>query len=217
MPQPLKLPVSVEFAPVALLRRPQLAAHIGVVVGIWSQIEVNLGTLLAALIGAEAKTVLAIYLSLTSAPAQRAVIEAAANLRLNHEQRSRLSKLLILIGKRGKERNLLVHASWGISDAYPDALIWADPKDLLEKGLIEIEDYRIDERFDLARVGQKVLVVQRRYRSYTEEDFRRIEERLSAALSDLTEFSAIFIEHWLGFERRPLATLPLPAESPPLD
>ena len=67
----------------ALRARPSLAAEIAVVNGIWAEIELFLGMVLAVILGAEARLGITIYLALQSEGPQKEVIKAAASLKLS--------------------------------------------------------------------------------------------------------------------------------------
>ena len=131
MPQPVRPTIIASFLPEKLHTRPDLAVRVAVISGIWGQIERDLGMLLAAMIGAEARTVVGMYLSLVSAPAQRASIEAVASLKLGDIQQASLKRILRKVADKAKERASVIHGAWGVSANYPNALIWADPKDII--------------------------------------------------------------------------------------
>jgi hypothetical protein len=68
MPQPVRPTIIASFRPDRLHLRANLAIRIAIVSAIWGEMERELGMLLAAMIGAEARTVMGMYLSLVSAP-----------------------------------------------------------------------------------------------------------------------------------------------------
>ncbi|MGA9868778.1 MAG: hypothetical protein WBQ75_20310 [Acetobacteraceae bacterium] len=200
MPQPVRPLIAADFSPRSMLARPELAAHIGVISAIWNEIDKRIATLLAALIGAEARVVIGMYQSLTSAPAQRAALSAAASLRMTSDQTKMLEIHMKEIRKRGRERHAVVHGTWGVSDHHSDALIWADPKDRIVHEINRIDDARAIKQngrsthYDiLAGIREE----QTKWMVYKAEDFKDIEDRMTLALIGFAEFSSSFLIAWI--------------------
>jgi hypothetical protein len=133
MPQPLSKinhTTPVLFHPKALTERPQLAVLVARAIAGWSEIEGQMGTLLVKMLDSSAKPALAMFSALASAPAQIAVVKAAAETVLDGEANEMVDAVLLLANRAATARHHLAHRVWGYSEAMPDALILADGRDI---------------------------------------------------------------------------------------
>ena len=138
MPQPLRWwPDDITFGANALAERPTLAIGIAGVAAAWAEIEVTLGILLGTILHTEMHTGISMYLSLKGSAAQDAALAAAAKAKLPNDLKRKFEDLLLIMRKRGKERNKIVHGLWGISPQLPDALINCQPEHFI-RDLIEV-------------------------------------------------------------------------------
>ena len=115
MPQPMSTtrPIHFDFSPLGALKRPNLGAYVTVISNFWNEIEAQIAIFLAALLGAEASTVLTIFLAIQSDSAKRAVIDKIVLMKLDKTQQATFSTAMDLIGRRYTERNKCVHGAWG--------------------------------------------------------------------------------------------------------
>lgn len=93
----------------------------------WARLETGLGLFLANMLGTEAQTGVAMYLSLVGSASQQSVFNAAAEARLDQRLAADVADLLKKVKFRAGERNKVVHALWGVSDSYPHGLINCQP------------------------------------------------------------------------------------------
>jgi hypothetical protein len=129
-PQPLlsvRRDAAVNVEPITLRQYPDLARSISDVIATWSQVECNLGVLLARMLGAAARPSMAMYSALSSSAAQMAALQAAADVALSRERLELFGALLILVKRAATKRNKIAHWLWGTSVQIPNALILLNP------------------------------------------------------------------------------------------
>ena len=134
MPQPIKpkAGASAFSAPECLLQRPKLAALIGTIVAEWAFIDRTLAFIFNVTTSDHPlpnqyhqidPVAAAVFDTLVTFPAKIAVVKSVLNLRASDELKEEFEEICAEIRNRSKERNTVVHASWSISDQYPDDLI----------------------------------------------------------------------------------------------
>jgi hypothetical protein len=130
MPQPLRDLKGVRLGPVAILQRPQLAALIAGIVVRWNNVEMEMASLMCKCTASMAnlEQTMAMYTAMQSDGAKRSLLKSAAQSVISVDQYEALDERLELVRTRALERNKIVHALWGTSDAHPDVLICAVPR-----------------------------------------------------------------------------------------
>ncbi len=137
MPQPLKRNGSIHgiiFGPGKILERAELAAHIANVISDWRNVEETLeltyGKILRASISKNRQShgvtdILSqqIFDSIYTLDTKLKLIDRALKVLDDTTHHETFVKLRPEIRKRGQERNNLVHNTWGVCEAYPEALI----------------------------------------------------------------------------------------------
>jgi len=126
----------VELLNRRLLKRPELAALIGVIASQWAELESDLTFLYATLLGKYLPHIqedgppthpigFQIFDALENLHKRTQLIERLAEeLIVNEDLVKELKDVLLpLIKNAGRRRNDLIHAYWGTNDNYPDALI----------------------------------------------------------------------------------------------
>jgi hypothetical protein len=133
MPQPLRRWMDdIEFTHDALKQRPELAASISTISAFWSEIELEMGLMLAVMLGTEAYTGVSMYLALAGSPAQRASLFAAANAaELPEDLLTNLRETVAAVKDRAGERNRVVHALWSLHPKDDKQLICCRPENLV--------------------------------------------------------------------------------------
>lgn len=187
MPRPIQNYHSVRFdAAYALQERPGLMAHVGTVVVLWAEIDLELGSLLAELLGSDAELGMEIYLSLRSDGPRNEVFNAIALKRLTEEWSARLTTILKDVREAARRRNAVAHGIWGVSPDHPDAIIHMEYRDYLRcysaypRPLL---GYALEEQFSkLQRIA------------YKEKDFKEIEEHLIRQLTRIRELSKDYLD-----------------------
>ena len=193
MPQPLKKFSSpVEFGWDAIDLRPALGIRIARIAAASAHLEMQLGLLLAALLRAEAKAGVAMYLSLSGARSRYAALRGAAEHRLDKGDRNAFAQLYARVRSAQKQRNMTVHAMWGATADKADALIWADPREMA----VDLADRAIPphvKRMDAMYVGSansaKLMV-------WKERDFAAVEQAVSDALDAVCQFTALALRKY---------------------
>ena len=209
MPQPVHYSrlISFDFGPEAILDRPDLAAHVAAISALWNEIEARSASFLAALLGGEAKTGISMFFAITNDGAKRAAMDAVCSLKLQPEQNKEFQRIMKGIGERYGDRNNAVHGAWGVSELYPDALLWSDIREAIQLHV------------DMAASGdtevtkQARLAFQRRIQVWKERDFKEVEGRIKAQYDELYRFSKPFIDDGLrraGLRSARREDLPLP-------
>jgi hypothetical protein len=111
-----------------LKNRDDLAAPIGKIMSLWSQVDNEMGNLFSLLLGTESEAALAVFLTLRRASNQLEVLAEAAKYKLEDGDLSTFKALSKVYGSLEKERNALAHACFGICETDPDLLFCIDLK-----------------------------------------------------------------------------------------
>jgi len=104
-----------------------------VAINTWAVLESTLGRLLTDFLDADIHIGAAMYTALTSSAAQFDALDAAANTALSGEALEMFQATMIVVRSAGKDRNKIVHGTWGVSPQVPGALIWRDSNKGLNK------------------------------------------------------------------------------------
>lgn len=126
MPQPIRHPCVVDLS--GILRLEKHAAMLGSIVGISGILESQLGHLLAFLTGTSASVAMAMFHSVTSTDAQKAMLTAAAREELKGAELDEFNDIMEEFRTRYGERSRLVHNVWGTSPQHPDKAVWCPAK-----------------------------------------------------------------------------------------
>lgn len=183
MPQPLRPDAPVSITPDAIKERPALAVHIATIAAKWSVIEFQLGLALGKMIDAPTEAGLAIYLTLTSMPARKKALKAAAKGRLDKDRSEWLDEIIRVLGNRGDERNTVVHGLWGTTPNHPDGLVLCPSDDYVTM----YAHSRRMQRFGAKRL-QDAFPQNPKHSLWKEHDFTAIIDRLTEFSQELTGF-----------------------------
>ena len=104
--------------------RPAMAALVARCLTLWSQIDVGMSLILAALLDTRSDAAVAVYLSLSNARAQRDALASAAQISLLHEMLALFNAVMNIHKSSSGERNDLAHGIFGIVSDADDELIW---------------------------------------------------------------------------------------------
>ena len=190
MPQPIPRgrTINFDFRPPNVMQRPKLAPYIGAILMHWNEIESHTGVFLAALLGSEAQTVMNVFLALQTDGGRKSTIDTVTKLKLTENDLSRFQEIQKDIGSRYSERNKAVHGAWGISEQYPDDLLWYDPRESVAAfpSLVEAQDHNARKTtFD---------ELNKSIRIYTETDFKNIISRFETTEETLKQFTRPFVQ-----------------------
>jgi hypothetical protein len=115
-----------------LVERPELAILAVQVIASWSNVEAFMMRLFVSLMGGSTELAATVYLSLEIQSAKSAAINAAADAKLSEPERALLRAILALVKSHQKSRDKIAHWIWGFTQELPDALLLANPKDLID-------------------------------------------------------------------------------------
>lgn len=118
--------------PSPLAERPELALLAIQVIASWSNVEAFMMRLFVNLMGGSTDLAATVYLSLEIQSAKSAAINAAAAVKLSEQEKALLRAILALVKSHQKSRDKIAHWIWGTAPQLPDALLLANPKDLIE-------------------------------------------------------------------------------------
>lgn len=104
--------------------RPDMSALIARCLTLWSQIEVEMSLILAALLDTRSDAAVAVYLSIQNARSQRDALNSAANVRLAGRDLALFKAVMNIHKSSNGERNDLAHGIFGIVSDTNDELIW---------------------------------------------------------------------------------------------
>ncbi|MGZ8370731.1 MAG: hypothetical protein ACXWVH_06710, partial [Caulobacteraceae bacterium] len=123
--------------------------------------------------------------AVTSTVAQRAMLAAAAKLRLSADDHQEFQILMKELASRAKERNDVTHNLWGTSPGYPDDAILCPAGSMAKRHAAAMGSYDPDEGLRLMveamnREGFKV---------YSLQDLQGIADRLAEQVAKMATFS----------------------------
>jgi hypothetical protein len=117
----------------AMTTRPQIAIKIAECIAEWAEIETVLGMIVCMLQPNQAKTALAMYLSVESRAPQLRMLRAAVASVLSAEHAEVVNTILLaFVRPVMTERDRLAHWCWGYSPDIPDALLLIEPDEKME-------------------------------------------------------------------------------------
>jgi hypothetical protein len=135
-PQPLsskrKIGAHVSLDPIALRKNAPAAAKVAHAIALWARIESTLGTILARMLGGEARPLIAMYEAIRNSQTQIDVLEAAAKVALSPDALELFGALMVLVKQAGKIRHRFAHWLWGESPEFPDDLLLVEPSTMRE-------------------------------------------------------------------------------------
>jgi len=209
MPQPIHYShhIHFDFSSGALLQRPKLAGYIGAISNVWNDLDARIGVFLAALLGAEAITVMTIYTDLKSDVAKRSLVKSVIGMMLSRDEKTEFERILATVGLRYDERNRVIHGAWGISLEYPDGLLWSD---IRETTVLAAELMRLNAEGDISGQHAAVLRQQKKMLVYKENDFIDMFNRIVDAFNELDKFVNETVSKAFGpsFSAGPKSRLP---------
>ncbi len=157
MPKSLNIRHHRRVGPDALFERPNLAVHVSVILAMWATIEESVDRILINMSGSDIYAIASMYYAVGSFRTRMDVLRALAKTRLSKEGIEDLNKLIEALRKPAKERAKFAHCSWGISDAFPDALIMEPPFwDLRKKPMAYVEKDFLNTEKRFVLLDQKV-------------------------------------------------------------
>ena len=174
MPQPLRSWTPMVFANTSLNDRPELGIYIGRIAAIWSDIEVNMGLLLADILNTEARTGVAMYLALSGSAAQDKTLIAAADICVP-EMSGEVSDLTIEVRRRAAERNRVVHALWAAPFLLPDILVNCPPDNIIQHVATSYKEHSDPNAVFKTQPNPSFV---EKLRSYKKQDFEDIIQRV---------------------------------------
>src|SRR5262249_15181621 len=207
MPQPIHFrePIQIDLRAEAIMERPEFAKHIALISALWNRIDATLATLLAALLGTEARTGMTMYFAIQADGSKKAVLVAIVSLQMTTTEKGEFQTIMQDVSKRICERNNVIHGAWGISPSYPGKLLWSDSRDATRAFMGFTETARRPTAFD--EWAGTLMELQKRMLVYEEQDFINIEQRLTATANKLRDFCAPFLAKRLSTTDLPINPL----------
>jgi hypothetical protein len=158
--------------------RPKIAVKVAECIAKWADAESMLGMLLALLLEADAKAVLAMYSALENRSAQMRMLNAAAQSKLPVEHFDVFAALLLVYVRPAmRERDKLAHWCWGYSTELSDALLLMEPD---EKTSLHVGAINPPKPIQFDRT--KIFVVD-------EDDMTRMVQRMLYMIDRLADFT----------------------------
>jgi hypothetical protein len=155
---------------------PDHAAALGHVVAVSGFLESLLGHILAYMTGASAAVTIAMFHSITSTDAQRAMLIAAAEQILQGAELEEFRDLMNEFRIRYSERSRLVHNLWGTSPQHADKAVWCASKDVTRNSAM-IAAVTAEEQLDVF-LNNEDAAIWRRCSTYTVKEIEDVHERL---------------------------------------
>ncbi len=171
---------------------PEHAGALGQIVSMSGYLESLLGHLLAYLTQTSAPVAMAMFHSVTSTDAQRAMLTAAAEQRLMGAELEEFRDLMAEFRTRYGERSRLVHNVWGDSPAHPDKAIWCAAKDttIYSANLAAVRDTQELDLLQVSPTGE----LWRKCSTYTLRDLQDVFVRLQTYTFRVQAF--VMKMHW---------------------
>ncbi|MGH8321914.1 MAG: hypothetical protein ACRESI_08160 [Gammaproteobacteria bacterium] len=168
----------------SLIERPYLAAHLGAIISLWSELEARLTAIFGLLAGIDAVMAMKLITAITNDGARKAVCMTLAQDVLPDDFLDELNNLFREIKDKGILRNKVAHGVWGISPQIEDAVFFTDVKNWLRwASSVDAAEAQKD--------GIQILEASRRWPDaigYRESDFQGMEKKISNLLMKIEEF-----------------------------
>jgi hypothetical protein len=118
------------YGPGQALMMPKIAEAVGQCIMVWAYVDWQMAILLAAMMKANSKASIAIFLTLKNARAQREVLEAAATMTLSESDKELFDAIMLIYGGLQSQRADIVHGLFGRTEAYENGMPWIEAKNL---------------------------------------------------------------------------------------
>jgi hypothetical protein len=163
----------------AMSKRPELAAKLAAVIASWSEVEVRMATAMCEAMQASAEPFAAAFQALNSTAAQASVADAAIRVAVDPSLLPAFDAIMSLFRSAKKIRDRIAHGTWGYCDALPDALLWIDPKLIVMRESMFVQNSRMspDGLTRLSDCGGKHVIGHDEVMVYTASDFDGAFER----------------------------------------
>lgn len=126
--------------------RPQQAAKVMQVIGIWAQIDVRMSQTLGWIVGDDAKTVIALFDATLSSRTREAMFLAGTEAALTGENRNEglyfCDRLVHRLRKKRGRRDRFAHHIWAISHQVEDGLCLVNPVILNRQAVMSQTSFR---------------------------------------------------------------------------
>lgn len=159
----------------SLSRRPKLAAHIGIIVGLRERVEFELSVLLTSILKADAYSATILYSAITNDGAKRTAFNAAIEHFIEVGQQEEFFRVIEKSRKPLNRANRVIHALWGVSEQRPESLIWTDTRLQIRFNAslsLPFEGDNIQKKHEALRKHLRTAT------EYCEADFVAIQKRL---------------------------------------
>ena len=188
--QPLKtrLPnTGLSFGAGFLAQRPIAAALVAQCLAMWTEVELQVARVLAAMLKADSEPVIAMYFTLANERAKREVMEAVAAYINTDAEKYLFDTIMKIKQSFASQRNDLAHGLFGIASEDKEGLLWISTKDRI-KNLIAIDKVYSDEKADLHAKGNAIYDESRKIADFVQH--YKIKD-IESLLEDLTSLHRI--------------------------
>lgn len=107
-----------------MAERPEMAAIIARCILTWSQVDVEMSLILAALLDTRSEAAVSVYLSISTTQARINTLRRAAATSLSGVDLALLNATIALYESSNKDRNYLAHGIFGVVSNDQNQLIW---------------------------------------------------------------------------------------------
>ena len=186
----------------SVAERPELAVHIGLIIGMWAVVESQLSHLLSIILQSDAKIGATLFSVIKAESGRLAMIDAIADDRFTLEQKTEYEALQKRVKSVGKYRDTIAHNIWGVSTTCPNSLILFDARKSarwMASFTSNLADpLRHDKSLTENQKSHRALILhmtaEREYansaREYTEKEFLHIESEITQLSFDLGQFAS---------------------------
>lgn len=188
-----------------IAKKPKIAEALGRCIMSWSYVDWQMANLLAALMKANSKASVAIFLTLRNARAQRDVLVAAAEMTLMGTDRDKFDAIMLIYGSLQTQRADIAHGVFGsIRDGEGDEIPWIETKNLSKDW---IDRFHTPKNQNLYQEQDDGLIQEQNTYIYKLADL----ERLESEIIQLWRVAFAFTSY-LNFPDLPLTTTTLEQE-----
>lgn len=166
----------LEFSNAALGKRPEHAAAIGRLMGLWSLIEAAVASILGHLMHDNPRAAIALMDSFTSNQARLAAVKKVARELLEDDEFSKFGDLMDRVQIEAQTRNKIAHGVWGVDDeetssvfllplkdyarlpvGYVTEAKHGNPLELVQRLLAKADQYSLDRLKEIESIHSKLL------------------------------------------------------------
>lgn len=174
--------VKVTFGVGFLEDRPEMAAAVGRIVGLWAEVEAACANLVTNFLGARSGPAVAMFLAIRSSRPQFEAMTAAAKAVLGERDMLLFNALMHIREGLERERNQLAHGHYGGAPAISRGIVWIS--------VVDRSEFHLRAWPSNSTLDDRLVWMRERSFVYEPEDAETLAQQIESLASAISQFSA---------------------------